>query len=168
MTETGLWGYESIYSRQEPRYQDPCRTDMRDALDYLCARVKRSGDFWNALRTASAMYGVDSSDLRINFEKRKKAGIKRSSEKRNAGKKWYAVRYSRGNVFNEDNAKWIFLQETSPDQARNSVLRKHGNSGHDIAFGICMSFKTRDEAREFTEAWDKEHKIRQLPLFQFG
>ena len=166
MAETGLWGYESIYGRQESRYQESCRTEMRDALNYLCSRVRRSGDFWNALRTASSMYGVNCDDLRINFEKRKKAGIKRSAEKRNAGKKWYALRYSRGNIFNEDAAEWIFLQEGSPDQARSSVLRKHGCSGQEIAFGICVPFKTSEEARQFSESWDKEHTVRQLPLFR--
>ena len=168
MTETSFWGYESIYGSHEQRYQEPCDADMRDALNYLCARVRRSGDFWNALRTASSMYGVNYNDLRSNFEKRKKAGIKRSAEKRNAGKKWYAVRYSSGQAFNEDDAEWIYLQETSPEQARNSVIRKKGGAGNELAFGICMSFKTRDEARKYTEVWDREHMIRQLPLFRLG
>lgn len=84
MEETGMWGYRAIYGEEETVAPEPENSDMREALDYLCARVRRSGDFRNALRTAAAMYGVNSWDLKWYFEQRKKAGIRR---KRTAGKR---------------------------------------------------------------------------------
>ena len=74
MENNKMWGYNAIYGEKKPEYHESFGRDMRDALNYLCARVRRSGDFWSALHTASAMYGVNYSDLRNNFEKRKKAG----------------------------------------------------------------------------------------------
>ena len=168
MKDNRLWGYSSIYGDKMPEYCESPDKDMREALDYLCARVKRSGDFWNALHTASAMYGVNYNDLRSSFEKRKKAGIDRSKKLRRENENWYAVRYSPGSFDSGNTASWMLLKETDPERARQAAIKRSRTSDCTISIEACLPFKTRDEAADYAAAWDKEHAVRQLPLWDFA
>ena len=168
MEDNRLWGYSNIYGDEKQNYKEPFDKDMRDALNYLCARVRRSGDFWNALRTASAMYGVNYNDLRCNFEKRKKAGIERKKAQRKENESWYAVRYSTGPVFSEEEAGWMFLKETDPERAKQAVIKRRKTPDCTISIGTCMPFKSKDEAGIYAAAWDKEHAVRQMPLWDLA
>ena len=167
MEENRLWGYRSIYGESKPEYHESFSRDMMDALNYLCARVRRSGDFWDALHAASVMYGVNCNDLRNNFEKRKKAGIERKKAQRRENEKWYAVRYSSGNDTCDKEARWLLIKETDPDKARESVMKRIKTPDCTISIEACLPFKTKDEAVNYTETWDKENAIRQLPLWNF-
>ena len=168
MEENRLWGYRSIYGDQKPEYHESFDREMREALDYLCARVKRCGDFWDALQTASAMYGVNRYDLRNNFEKRKKAGIERKEAERRKNENWFAIRYSSGPAFRDEEAGWMLLKETDPEKARQTVIRRNKTPDCTISIEACLPFKTKDEAANFTASWDKEHAVRQLPLWDFS
>ena len=168
MENNHMWGYNAIYGEKKPEYHESFGKDMRDALNYLCARVRRSGDFWNALHTASAMYGVNYNDLRNNFEKRKKAGIERKKALRKENEKWFAVRYSSGPVSSYEETGWMLLKETDSERARQSVIKRRKTPDCTISVEACLPFKTKDEAANYVAAWDKEQAIRQLPLWDFA
>ena len=168
MEENGMWGYEDIYGPVKPVYHEDFDKPMKDALNYMCARVKRSGDFWNALRTAASMYSVNENDLRINFEKRKKAGIERKMQQRRANEKWFAVRYSYGDEFNDEKAGWMFLKAADPEIAMQTASKRRKKQDCKISIQKCIPFQTREEADIFAVSWEKEHKIRQLPLWDFA
>ena len=168
MENNHMWGYNAIYGEKKPEYHESFGKDMRDALNYLCARVRRSGDFWNALHTASAMYGVNYNDLRNNFEKRKKAGIERKKAQRRESEKWFAVRYSSGHVSSCEGTGSMLLKETDSERARQSVIKRSKTPDCTISVEACLPFKTKDEAENYAAAWDKEHAIRQLPLWDFA
>ncbi len=164
MKENSLWGYEEIYGGSKPEYHEPLDKDMKDALDYLCARVRRSGDFWSALRTAAAMYCVNYNDLRTHFERRKKAGIARKAAgKRNAGK-WYAVRYVRETGNGKGNSGWMFLKAAGPEKAELAVIRDRKRPDCTISVEACMPFGTKEEADRYASSWEKEHGICQPAL----
>ena len=167
MTENRFWGYNTIYGPEKPEYHESLPKDMNDALNYLCARVRRSGDFWNALRTASAMYGVNSSDLRINFEKRKKAGIERKKRQRKKNEKWYAVRCTTGTSPDGNNTVWMFLKADDPEKAMQAAAKKYKKPDCRISVEQCIPFETRAEADSFASSWEKDRQIRQLPLPEF-
>ena len=162
MKENCLWGYEEIYGDGKPEYKESLDRAMKDALDYLCARVRRSGDFWDALRTASAMYCVNLNDLREHFERRKNAGIERRNSRRKRLEKWYAVRYSYSDTC--ESPHWMFLKETDPMKAELTVIHSRKRPDCRISVEACLPFGTRDEADRYASSWDDENRIRQLPL----
>ena len=168
MENNKMWGYNDIYGGKKPEYHESFGKDMREALNYLCARVRRSGDFWNALHAASAMYGVNYSDLRNNFEKRKKAGIERRKALRRENEKWFAVRYSSGNDPSCEETGWMLLKETDPERARQIAMKQSKTPDCTISIEACLPFKTKDEAANYAAVWDKEHAVRQLPLWDFA
>ena len=40
MEDNIVWGYNAIYGERKPEYHESFSKDMRDALNYLCARVR--------------------------------------------------------------------------------------------------------------------------------
>lgn len=161
MAETGLWGYNDIYGAGTLTPDLPKNEEMREALNYLCARVRRSGDFWNALRTASAMYGVDLGELRIHFERRKRAGIAKYRTQKKEREKWFAFRCTAEAA---SVPCWKFVRATDGDKARLSLRR--GKDGRDctISAEAPSGFATREEAGRYASAWEKEHAVHQPEL----
>ena len=164
MKENSLWGYEEIYGGNVPEYHESLDRDMKDALDYLCARVRRSGDFWSALKTAAAMYCVNYNDLRNHFERRKKAGIARKAAAKKNSEKWFAVRYVRETENGKENSGWMFLKAASPEKAELAVIRNRKRPDCTISVEACMPFGTKEEADRYASFWEKEHGIRQPAL----
>lgn len=114
------------------------------------------------------MYGVNYNDLRNNFEKRKKAGIERKKTQRRENEKWFAVRYTSGDFPDDDQTGWMLIKETDPEKARQTVMKRRKTSDCTISIEACLPFMTKDEAVNYAAAWDKEHAIRQLPLWDFA
>ena len=114
------------------------------------------------------MYGVNYNDLRNNFEKRKKAGIERKKTQRRENEKWFAVRYTSGDFPDDDQTGWMLIKETDPDRARQAVIKRCKTPDCKISIEACLTFRTKDDAANYTAAWDKEHAIRQLPLWDFA